>query len=220
MLIVSLIPSMVCDYNCIARSDCESLRLWHFTSGTISCCLSPFLCSDYTAQPVCISRYESWDSGWHAENQGCDIFLYMRGWSIASPPEGTIGSVCILVFDTVVIAMTLHHMLETWRLQRALKGLEKRSMTRLMLQQGELCLCVLIMSRKFQLELGILYYLCVTDIYISWCSVLTIIKFRFVLIFGVFVLSTNEARPCAIFALIPWPPDHLYIGLKGDISAA
>ena len=45
-------------------------------------------------------------------------------------------SAFVLLFDTVVIAVTLYHMLGTWRLQKGLKSMQKRSLTRLVLQQG------------------------------------------------------------------------------------
>jgi len=51
--------------------------------------------------------------------------------------EGKIEVSLVVLFDTVVIALTARHILGTWRLQKMLKPLEKRSMTRLILKQGE-----------------------------------------------------------------------------------
>src|SRR6266481_5151819 len=58
-----------------------------------------------------------------------------------SHPGGTIGSALSLLFDTAIIVVTLLHMLESWHLHKGLKS-QKRSLTTIMLEQGELSQCV------------------------------------------------------------------------------
>ena len=147
--------------------------------------------------------------GWHAEIRGVTYSPYMKGWPIASLPEGTIGSVLVLVFDTVVIAVTVHHMLGTWRLQKGLKSLQKRSLTTLMLQQGELSLYIfqwIMTYQKGHIRPSALHVCTRCQSFKVFLVDQT--KFRFALISGVLVLATDQARPCAILTLIPWPSSY------------
>ena len=79
----------------------------------------------------------------------------MRNWPITSLPEATIATAFVLVFDTVVIIVTLHHMVGTWHLQKGLK-FQKTSLTTLMLQQGELCayaaILVIVTDEKYSIR--------------------------------------------------------------------
>ena len=69
----------------------------------------------------------------------------------------------MLLFDTVVIAVTLYHMLETWHLQKELKSMQRM----LILQQGRLCPCAIIIGEimvEKKYVIGILHYMYVPDL--------------------------------------------------------
>ena len=103
-------------------------------------------------------------------------YVVIRGWPIASLPEGTIGLAFVLLFDTVVISVTLCHILGTWHLQKRLKFLQQTSLTKLVLQQGESCLCVFIMGINTAPIRHPTIYVCMQLVLKHWCFVLIIIN--------------------------------------------
>ena len=68
----------------------------------------------------------------------------------------------MLLFDTLVISVTLYHILGTWRLQKALKAMQKQSLKRLILQQGRLFPCAVTAGNimaEINILLGIIQYM-------------------------------------------------------------
>jgi len=131
LLLGLLMPNIVCDYTIIVHYEPDISQVIAFIDN---CIISPTHVILYAGQNMVIKFMY-----WHADCRGVISSPYMWCWPLTSLPGGTIGTAFELLFDTVVIAVTLYHMLGTWWLQKGIKFIHKRSLTRLMLQQGRLC---------------------------------------------------------------------------------
>jgi|SRR5882724_2287188 len=90
---------------------------------------------------------------------------------MTSVSDETASSALGLLFDTGIIAVTLHHMLGSWRLQKGLKHLQKRSLIRFVLQQGTFHLWMVIMG--IVIEVSIRYptlHVCMSGFHGVLCS--------------------------------------------------
>jgi len=146
--------------------------------------------------------------------RGMNFFCIYASAPITSCAENTIEVIFVLVFDTVVIVVTLHHILGTWRLQRGRKSVKKRSLLHIILKQGVFCSLIWWESSLTENTiLGILFYMyavmswphCV----LSWLLWQSDFLSHLVLFFLWLIRQDPE---------LPWSshPNHWWIDCMGD----
>ena len=136
LLVGSIIPTIVCGCTCIAHCEADILQL----EATIDSCHNSIV--HLKLIDKCVFQDLTGAHRLTCSFQRCEPSRYPLGWPKTSLSENTIECVFVLLFDTIIVVVTLYHILETWRLQRRINSMQK-TLICLIMRQGQLFPCVL-----------------------------------------------------------------------------